>query len=78
MVRNIHSRVRQLQYQWHLTLAKLMDFWIVLIKAKKMRSKNRHERNTEKKIKIRQEERSKWKPVMKTYNLKENCDFYLK
>lgn len=52
MVRNIHSRVRQLQYQWHLTLAKLMDFWIVMIKAKKMRSKNRHERNTEKKLKL--------------------------
>lgn len=50
MVMNIHSGVRQLQYQWHLTLAMLMDFWIVLIKAKKMRSKNRRERNTEKKI----------------------------
>lgn len=62
MVMNIHSGVRQLQYQWHLTLAMLMDFWIVLIKAKKMRSKNRRERNTEKKIKIRQEERGKRKP----------------
>lgn len=49
MVRKIHSGVSQLQYQWHLTLAMLMDFWIALIKAKKMRIKNRHERNTEKK-----------------------------
>lgn len=61
MVRNIHSEVSLRQYQWHLTLAVLMDFWIVLIKAKKMRSKIRHERKTEKMIKIRQGERSKWK-----------------
>lgn len=35
-MRKIHNGVSQLQNQCHLTTAMLMDFWIVLMKAKKM------------------------------------------